>query len=254
MADVRLASASSGLLAFAVVALVPALARADDSTFDPSKVAYVEDPFAPHNTSGMTARVGTAIGYFDGQLQDVLAIGAVAAIGERFGRLTIEVEAAMMSLDSTTANNATIGDAERLGVIGRFDVIRLGPHIVGPNSMVSLYVEGGAERAWNHWYRPNANSSSLQSNPEAMQMVPDDSANVEGVFGFGILLDHRLQEPITFPHRIGWFLGWRMAYAPHGAEVGVMCLGTSCKPAPTTPDDTYVDRSMLFQSSLAVTW
>ncbi len=224
-------------------------------SFDPSTVEYIEDPYAPHVTKGLEARLGTVIGYFDGQHQDVLAIGASAAIGERWGRLTLEAAAVAMQLESTAEQDATIGDAARLGVIARYDVIRLGPHVVGANSMLALYVEGGVERAWNHWYRPTSAISAIDLSTDASRVVPEDSANVDGVIGFGLMLDHRLQEPISFPHRIGWFLGWRMAYAPHGSETAVICRGgTTCDPAPAMPDTTYVDRSMLFQSSLSVTW
>jgi hypothetical protein len=247
MAVARVASAA----ACVVLGVAADVARAD-SHFDPSTVEYIEDPYAPHTTKGLTARVGTVIGYFDGQHQDVLAVGVTAAIGYRLGRLTIEAEVAAMQLESTAEQDTTIGDAERLGAIARFDVIRLGPHVVGPNSMLALYVEGGAERAWNHWYRPDTNMSGITA--DTSRVVPDDSANVQGVVGFGLLLDHRLQEPISFPHRIGWFLGWRMAYAPHGSETAVVCRGISCDPAPAMPDTTYVDHSMLFQSSLSVTW
>ncbi|MEO8705778.1 MAG: hypothetical protein ABI867_37450, partial [Kofleriaceae bacterium] len=63
-----------------------------------------------------------------------------------------------------------------------------------------------------------------------------------------------LQEPIGFPHRIGWFLGWRLAFAPHDSEPASVCRGISCRAAPEMADDRYIDRSMLFQSSLSVTW
>src|SRR5439155_23447142 len=131
------------------------------------------------------------------------------------------------------------GDGERLGVVGRFDVIRLGPHWVGPNSMLAIYVEGGADKAWNHWYRPGGSD-----NAQLERMVPNDSSRVEGQVGFGIMLDHRLQEPISFPHRIGWFLGWRMAYAPHPTEAASICRGVTCVAAPAMPEDSYTDRSM----------
>jgi hypothetical protein len=240
------------LLSLALGLLTASVAAADPDHFDPSTVDYVEDPYAPHNTSGTTARVGSIVGYFDGQRQDVMAIGAIAAVGQRFGRLTLEAEVAAMSLEST-ADQSQIGDAERLGAIARVDVIRLGPHIVGPNSLLSIYIEGGGARAWNHWYRPNSSSPSAMA--DLSQVVPEDNADFEGIIGFGLMLDHRLQEPISFPHRIGWFLGWRMAYAPHGAETAVICRGSStCSSAPAMPDTTYVDQSMLFQSSLSVTW
>jgi hypothetical protein len=245
------AAFASCLLSAILIAASPAFA--DPNHFDPSTVDYVEDPYAPHNTSGMTARVGSIVGYFDGQRQDVLAVGAIAAVGERFGRLTVEAELAAMSLESTTDQDAQIGDAERLGAIARFDVIRLGPHVVGPNSMLAIYVEGGGARAWNHWFRPSSSSPGAMA--EVAQVVPENNSDFEGVVGFGLMLDHRLQEPISFPHRIGWFLGWRMAYAPHGSETAVICRGSStCSSAPAMPDTTYVDQSMLFQSSLSVTW
>ena len=130
--------------------------------------------------------------------------------------------------------------------IGRFDVIRLGPQWVGENSLLSAYVEGGVGVAWNQWFMPGRDDPS--------RTVPDDSKRVEGQLGFGLMLDHRLQEPISFPRRIGWSLGWRYSLAPHQSETGSICRGVACRPIETMPDQQYTDRSMLFQSSLAFTW
>jgi len=215
---------------------------------DPAKVDYVEDPYAPHVTNGTTARFGSAIGFIYGERQDVIAIGATGAVGQRWGRLTLEAEAAALQLTSNDSTDTVLGDAERLGVVARFDVIRLGPRWVGPNSLLAIYVEGGADKAWNHYYKPSASDAVTE------RMVPDDSSHVEGQVGFGLMLEHRLQEPISFPHRIAWFLGWRMAYAPHPTEAASICRGVTCTAAPTMPEDSYTDRSMLFQSSLSVTW
>jgi hypothetical protein len=87
-------------------------------------------------------------------------------------------------------------------------------------------------------------------------VVPDDTKRVEGQFGFGLMLDHRLQEPIGFPRRIGWFLGWRMTMTPHQDTPMSVCRGVSCAriEMPVSSADKYVDSSMLFQSSLSVTW
>ena len=128
-------------------------------------------------------------------------------------------------------------------MIGRFEVIRLGSSIVGGNSMLAVYVEGGAGVAWNDWYRP-------ASDELGQRFVPDDTKRVEGQVGFGIMLDHRLQEPI------GWFLGWRMTMTPHEDTPMSVCRGVSCRRLETPPTemDRYVDRSMVFQSSLSVTW
>ena len=207
---------------------------------------YVEDPLAPHNTTGSAARLGTAVGFVYGERQDVLAVGLTAAAGHRWGRLTLEAEYSFLSFQVKGPSSKQLGAGDRLGVLGRFDVIRLGPKIVGGNSLLSFYVEGGAAVAWNRWYEPGPT--------EPMRIVPEDSKRVEGQFGFGIQIDHRLQEPIGVPRRVGWFLGWRMAYAPHDTEAASICRGVTCRPADPMPRDRYTDRSMLFQSSLQFTW
>ena len=207
---------------------------------------YVEDPLAPHNTTGSAARIGTAVGFVYGERQDVLALGLTAAGGHRWGRLTLEAEYSYLSFQVKGPSSKKLGEGDRLGVLARFDVVRLGPKIVGGNSLLSFYVEGGAAVAWNRWYEPAVD--------EEMRLVPDDSKRVEGQVGFGVQIDHRLQEPIGFPRRIGWFLGWRMAFAPHDTEAASICRGATCRPAPAMPHDRYTDRSMLFQSSLQFTW
>ena len=151
-----------------------------------------------------------------------------------------------MALQAKNGSGLRVGDAERLGVVARYDVLRIGPRWVGGNSLLALYVEGGAAVAWNHWYLPGAD--------QPMRVVPADTKRVEGQVGFGVALDHRLQEPIGFPHRIGWFLGWRLAMVPYASDVGVVCRGTTCRSAQAMPEERFANRSMLFQSSLAVTW
>ncbi len=228
---------------------------AEPARFDPEKLDWVDNPYAPHVTRGSTARIGTAVGFLYGEPLDVLAIGASAAAGQRFGRLAIEAELTVLALEERSSSAPRLGDAERLGAIARYDVIRIGPRWVGPNSLLSIYVEGGADVAWNHWYPPGAS--------QAIRVVPADTKRVEGQAGFGVALDHRLQEPIGFPHRIGWFLGWRFALSPADAAPGTECRGqgpqgsVTCRTiaAPmTAPSDRVVERSMLFQSSLVMTW
>lgn len=207
---------------------------------------YVEDPYAPHHTSGSEARVGSAVGFLYHEPIDVTALGGNAAIGYRLGRFTLEAEYTYLSFQVKGPDNTRLGAGHRLAVLGRFDVMRFGPRIVGENSLLSLYVEGGAGTAWNHWYKP--------SYGEASRLVPVDTRRPEGQVGFGIALDHRLQEPIGFPHRVGWFLGWRMAMSPHQPMAGSICRGVTCRPVEMMDEDRLVDRSMLFQSSLAFTF
>lgn len=218
-------------------------ARADD-TVDLREKYYVEDPLAPHHTSGSTARLGSSVGFLFGERSDALALGLTAAGGRRWGRLAFEAEYGYFKLSERGPSNLSLGVAQRLGVIARFEAVRLGSDIVGGNSMLALYVEGGAGVAWNDWRNPGGATTII---------VPEDSKRVEALGGFGIMLDHRLQEPIGFPRRIGWYLGWRLAASPHDPEPASICRGATCRPAPMM-EERYVERSMLFQSSLSFTW
>ena len=217
-----------------------------ESTRPPRSELYVEDPMAPHNTTGSTVRAGTAVGFIYGERLDVLALGGSVAGGHRWGRLALEAEYSYLAFQVKGPSSQALGDGQRLGVIARLDVLRFGPRIVGDNSLLSVYVEGGAGVAWNRWDMPAYN--------EASRVVPEDTKRVEGQGGFGIEIDHRLQEPIGFPRRIGWFLGWRVALAPHETDAANVCRGESCRPAPAMPNERFTDRSLLFQSSFAVTW
>jgi hypothetical protein len=207
---------------------------------------YVEDPFAPHKTTGSEARVGTSVGFLYHEPVSVTAVGLNAAIGYRFGRLAFEADYTYLHFQAKGPDDTGLGRGQRLAVFARFDVVRLGSRVVGENSMLALYVEGGAGTAWNHWYTP--------AYDEASRIVPVDTRRPEGIAGFGIALDHRLQEPIGFPHRVGWFLGWRVAMSPHQAMAASVCRGATCKPVEMMDEERLVDRSMLFQSSLAFTF
>lgn len=238
---------SAMLVASACLAFTGGLARAEEPVgIDLRKAAYVEDPMAPHHTTGTTARLGTSVGFLNGERLDVLALGLVGAAGMRWGRLAVEAEYGYYELSEKGPSDLVLGDAQRLGVVGRFEIVRLGSRIVGGNSMLAFFIEGGAGVAWNDWYLPASN--------ERGRLVPEDTKRVEGLGGFGVMLDHRLQEPIGFPHRIGWFLGWRVAFSPHDTEPASICRGATCRPAPMMPHERFVDRSMMFQSSLSFTW
>jgi hypothetical protein len=208
---------------------------------------YVEDPYAPHQTVGNTARLGSAVGFLYNEPVDVTALGAEAAIGHRWGRFAFESEYTYLAFQVRGADDTRLGSGQRLAILGRFDVIRLGPRVIGENSLLSLYVEGGVGTSWNHWWKP--------AYDEASRLVPADTRRAEGQVGFGIAIDHRLQEPIGFPHRVGWFLGWRMSMSPHQPMSASICRGVSCRPAPMMDDgERVVDRSMLFTSSMQFTF
>jgi hypothetical protein len=110
---------------FALVCL--GITERGTSWAEPAHDHWVDDPYAPHKTSGTTARIGTAVGFLYGELVDASALGLTAAFGHRFGRFAIEAELAYLSLNPRGPSSQRIGDAERLGVVGRFDVVRIGP-------------------------------------------------------------------------------------------------------------------------------
>lgn len=215
---------------------------------DHATVDFVENPYAPHKTVGQVVRLGTVVGKITNEHVEATVLGLVAAYGHRFGRFSVDSEFSYLQFSERGTSNVRLGDGFRLGVMGRFDVLRLGPQTVGPNSMLALYVEGGAAVAWNQWWKPRTD--------EPMRTVPDNNKRVEMTTGFGLEIDHRLQEPVGFPRRIGWTLGLRFAAAPHNADGAVVCRssGTSCRTATPMPDQRYTDQSMLFQSSFGMTW
>src|SRR5690606_9267868 len=102
-------------------------------------------------TRGQTARLGTVVGFLFHEHVDVTAVGLAAAAGHRFGRFTLESEYTYLSFQESGPSDIRLGAGHRLGVLARFDVLRIGPRWIGENSLLSVYVEGGAAVAWNRW-------------------------------------------------------------------------------------------------------
>src|SRR5690606_23758542 len=113
------------------------------------------------------ARVGTAVGFLFHEPVEVTAVGFAAAMGYRFGRFTLEAEYTYLGFQVRGPDDTPLGRGQRLAALGRFDVVRLDSTLVGANSMLALYVEGGAGTAWNHWYRPAPEAQS--------RIVPNDT-------------------------------------------------------------------------------
>ncbi|MGE0867804.1 MAG: hypothetical protein AB7P03_04550 [Kofleriaceae bacterium] len=221
------------------------VAWADDAQHDVTH----GDSEAPHHPRGTTARIGTTVGYLRGEQYEVLGLGLTTAVGQRFDRFAIEAEYSHLQFQEPGPSTVKLGHGERLGVIGRFDFLRLGSRWVGNNSMLALYVEGGAAVAWDTWYRP--------AYAEPDRVVPVDTKRAEGQLGMGVLIDHRLQKPVGYPIRIGWFVGWRAGFARPPQAAPSVCRGYryTCRSVEMDPEDQLaVDRSLLFQSSLSATW
>ncbi len=208
-------------------------------------------PTAPKSDNGLTARVGTAAGLVYGAPANVTALGLTAAIGQRFGRLAIEAEYTYLSFQQqatyTTpfgveSGDIGVGDGNRLDLMARFDLLRFGPRVDrSSRSLFTIYVEGGAGIAIDHWDKP--------ASDEMDRVVPDNSKRVEGQGGFGLMI---------FPHRVAWLIGWRFAVSPHEDAMGSICRGAGVCRSVVMNDasgtGSFIDRSMLFQSSLEFTF
>ena len=214
---------------------------------------WVDDPYGPHNTSGTVAQLGTAVGYVYKNPLDVLAVGGTIAAGRKIGRLTLEAEYGRLDFLSHGSASISLGNANRYGGVVRFDLLRLGSKVVGPNSMLAIY--GEARMAWqaNHW-----NHLSAADTPRD---VPSDSSRTEGSVGFGLLLDHRVEQPRGFPNRIGWLIGWQLIGAPHDPVLMNTCKGgpVGCaelvqQPINSTTPRTQYETALLFTSSFQFTW
>jgi len=228
---------------FALVALC--LGFTGVASADPVAVDDVV-PTAPKATNGSTVRVGTAVGFIYGAPDPVLAVGLQIAVGQRFGRLGLEGEYTFLDLREhgvfntelgTTEDSLSVGAGHRLAALARLDVVQFGPMVDRTRALVTLYVEGGAAVAWNRW-----SNSALTG---MGRTVPDDTKRTEGQGGFGLMI---------FPHRVAWLLGWRFAVSPHQDMTGSVCRGVSCRAVMMPADNSMVDHSMLFQSSLEFTF
>jgi hypothetical protein len=216
----------------------------------PSEVAtkgWIDDPYQPHDTSGTNARVGSAVGYLVHDGRAYTAVGGALAVGPRLGRFTLEADFLYLDLSAPGPSTLHYGNAERLGIMGRVDVLRVGPRVIGANSLLAFYAEAGAARQWHNWSRPG--------DRDPQREVPIDGAIATGVVGFGLNLDHRLEQPRGFPRRVGWQLGWQLTSSRTKApDPMVVCRGSSCIAAPVHMRESGRDTALLVTSTIAVTW
>ena len=120
----------------------------------PASVDWVESPYAPHRTYGPVARLGTVVGFLFNERIDVTAIGLAAGLGHRFGRFSVESEYTYLQFQERGPSDLRLGTGHRMAVLGRFDIVRVGSQYVGGNSLLSVYLEGGAGVSWNQWFKP----------------------------------------------------------------------------------------------------
>lgn len=196
------------------------------------------------STWGPTLRIGTVVGSVSAAAVTATGVGLAVAAGHRFGRVAVESEFSAMNLQEQGPSSLELGRAQRLGVIVRYDVVRTRSAVVGPNTLLAIFVEAGAAQSWAQWFSPGPR--------EVPRIVPRDTRRVEGQGGFGVSVDHRFASSGDYPNRVAWHLGWRFA-APEPSEPGYACRGACRLAAEPMPTEDF-EGSVLFQSSLAFSW
>jgi hypothetical protein len=227
----------------------PAIAWADDSQ-ESIRDEWIEDPYQPHDTTGTEVRVGSLVGILAVDGNEYTGLGGLVAAGHRWDRLAVDAEYGYLEVTERGPSNLRYGVAHQLGVNVRFEAIRFGSRVVGPNSMAALYLEAGASRQLR--IADAVSSSEMRS-----KRFPSGQANLLSG-GFGLMFDHRLEQPRGFPNRVGWQLGWRVIGSPRPEPSHyTTCRGSECTAAARSSgmgDIGLGETSLELSSSIAFTW
>lgn len=233
-----------------IIALCLGFTGTEVAWADGAHAKWVDNPYQAHDTTGTEVRFGSLVGIMAIDGEEYTGLGGSVAAGHRWGRLSIDAEYGYMELTERGPSNLRYGTAHDLGVNVRFDLLRLGSRSVGPNSMVGIYAEVGAGRQLR-------TSDARQPDEPARKLLPAGGVNHLSA-GFGVMFDHRLEQPRGFPNRVGWQLGWRVLGAPRPApDTLVTCRGSDCTAAPmpgSSMELGVAETSLVLGSSLAFTW
>jgi hypothetical protein len=248
MASTTRVRSASALVALCLGFTGSSIAWADGSHDVEEK--WVENPYQDHDTTGTEVRVGSLVGIMAVDGTEYTGLGGIVAAGHRWGRLALDAEYGYMEITEKGPSPLHYGTTHSLGVNARFEVIRLGSRVVGPNSMAALYVEASLARQLRIADQP----SPLEMKPH---LFPSGQSNlVSG--GFGVMFDHRLEQPRGFPNRVGWQLGWRVIGSPRPEpNTYTTCRGAECTAASRSTgmgDIGLGETSLELSSSIAFTW
>jgi hypothetical protein len=136
---------------------------------------------------------------------------------------------------------SSIGDAQRLGALARFDVLRSATD--DRFALAAAYVEGGAAIAWNSWYPP--------ASGHPPRLVPADTRRFEGQAGLGVRCEMDLRPGI--PLRVGLSLGVRFS-ASRDSGATLECRDAACRPNNMSTGESSLGRSALFHAGVSITW
>jgi hypothetical protein len=242
-------SRASALVALCLAVTGTTIAWADES--HRVRDRWVEDPYEPHDTTGNEVRFGTLVAVLVVDGREFTGLGGMVSAGHRWGRVTVDAEYGYLEVTERGPSTLRFGAAHQLGVNLRLDVLRFGPRVVGPNSMAAIYVEG-------HAGRQHRVADPLPEIEGSSRSRMHGGASNQLASGFGVMFDHRLEQPRGFPNRVGWQLGWRIVGTPRPLPDSLItCRGDECSAARMTSEPMrfgVTETSLIVSSSLAFTW
>jgi hypothetical protein len=184
--------------------------------------------------SGLTVRGGSAVGFSEFGGTQLSLLGVRLGVAQRLGPVSLEAGYDVLSMsDAGPIENTTRGTFQRWGVTARLRVIN---HQIGRASFLRLWVEGGAGRQRARWYRGEV------------------ANRADGLFGFGVTIDHDLTGPHRgLPRTVGWNFGWRFMTAD--GDSGQVIAAASCRRSRCTPEPPPpYDLAVLLGSELIMSW
>lgn len=203
---------------------------------------------------GAVMRGGTVVGQSAFADADYTTLGGAVAAGVRAGRIGAELEYDYLTLQSDGPASMILGDAHRIAVNARLDVVRL-RRWFGSAATLALWTELGVGRQWTRWRADPIDRTATAALTSRMQVLTASPSRIDTTAGFGWRLDHPASTARGWPRRIGWVLGWRFAAAPGLVEAPAFplpkCSGAGCRPRPSMRQP---DVGLLVHSSIVATW
>ncbi len=198
----------------------------------PTSTAWADD--SRWSDDGITARVGTSVGYSDVADSRWSTLGGHVAVGYRVGGIAVEGEYERNKLLMYTGlGNRRVGEHKRFGANLRYYFANLGNHSNG-RSKILLFGETSAG-----WQRGRLADTPFDRKDYGL--------------GFGWLLNHKVEGVANRLQSVGWHVGWRITNStrPSDDMARIVC-GKHC-PMDEPPADS-VDIGLSMSSSLSLRW
>jgi hypothetical protein len=203
---------------------------------------------------GAMMRGGTVVGSSRFADADYTTLGGAVAAGVRAGRIGAELEYDYLTLQSDAPASVILGDAHRIAVNGRLDVMRFRGWL-GSAASLALWAELGVGRQWTSWRASAMERGEVAALAGRMSVLTASPSRLDTTADFGWRLDHPASTARGWPRRFGWVLGWRVAAAPGLVDAPIVplpkCSGAACRPRPSM---SRPDVGLLVHSSLVATW